>query len=96
MFALLIIALAVIALGVYTFIRVLMRRRKTRKIPWKIILFYVSAIMTLVSLCMYCLTAFETLSFGHQCWLGLQITPSWMFSLTSIIYLWIQIRFYKI
>ena len=43
------------------------------------------------------MTAFESGELDRRCFTsGIEIAPSWAYSLTSVFYLWNQIKFYRV
>ena len=94
MFVLGIIDALTLIFGIYTFCKVLKRSKRR---PCGVLLFYSMAFLTLALIILYCLTAFEKGYLDMHCFTsGIQISPGWSFAMTSIVYLWIKIKFYRV
>ena len=94
MLALFIVSFFTMTLGIFSLCKI-SRRKKHLNI--RVILFFLCAYTTLLAIMLYCLTAFESGSLDQGCFTtGIQIAPSWSYILTSTMYLWNQIKFYRV
>ena len=86
MLALLVFTFLTMILGIVTFCKIL--KRQNRK-NCRVIFFFTFAFLTLVLIMLYCMTAFESGILDTGCFTsGIEISPSWAYALTSIMYLW--------
>ena len=63
----------------------------------RVIFFLSFAFITLILIMTYCLTGFESGTLDTGCFTsGIELSPSSAYSLTSTMYLWNQIKFYRV
>ena len=63
----------------------------------RVIFFFSFAFITLILIIAYCMTAFENGTLDTGCFTsGIELSPSSAYALTSTMYLWNQIKFYRV